>query len=98
MDSNKIGTTYLLCFDKPIGHSRHYLGWTSDLERRLDSHRNGPRERCVLTYELRRRGIGFKLARVWENVTIDHEKKLKRQRNSPRLCPICQERSRKKTS
>ena len=87
MDSDKIGITYLLHFDSPLGRSRHYLGWTSDLDRRLESHRNGARHRCVLTYEARIRGITWQLARTWENVTIHHEKKLKAQKNNPRLCP-----------
>ena len=89
MNSDLIGTTYLLHFDQPIGHSRHYLGWTVDLHARLDCHRSGFRDRCVLTYEASRRGIGFRLARTWVAVPIAHEKQLKRQRNGPRFCPIC---------
>ena len=36
------GTVYLLHFERPYkGKMRHYLGWTSDLERRLANHRQG---------------------------------------------------------
>ena len=90
MKSDLIGVTYLLHFEQPIGHSRHYLGWTNNLGKRLSSHLDGKRERCVLTHEARLRGIGFQLARVWEDVTIEHEKRLKSWKNNPKLCPICQ--------
>lgn len=93
MKSTLIGVTYLLHFDSPIGHSRHYLGWTVDLEARLECHRSGYRDKCVLTHEAMRRGIGFVLATTWPGVLITHEKRLKRQRNGPRLCPICNPRS-----
>ena len=89
MNSDLVGTTYLLHFDAPIGHSRHYLGWTVDLHGRLEMHRSGYRDKCVLTYEAQRRGIGFRLARTWPGVLITQEKQLKRQRNGPRFCPIC---------
>jgi hypothetical protein len=35
------GTVYLLHFDRPYKHARHYLGWTANLQARLDSHRAG---------------------------------------------------------
>ena len=34
------GTVYLLHFDTPLAHARHYLGWTAgDVEDRLEEHR-----------------------------------------------------------
>lgn len=90
MNSDLLGCTYLLHFDEPIGRSRHYLGWTNDLDKRLREHRKGPRERCVLTHEARSRGIDWIVAVVWGGVTIAHKMKLKAQKNSPRLCSICQ--------
>ena len=89
MKSSLVGTTYLLHFDSPIGHSRHYLGWTVDLAARIELHRSGYRDKCVLTHEASLRGIGFVLARTWPAVRIEQEKRLKRQRNGPRFCPIC---------
>ena len=32
---------YLLHFDQPYKHARHYLGWAADLQARLDCHRAG---------------------------------------------------------
>ncbi len=90
MDSDLIGVTYLLHFDSPLGgRNQHYVGWTVDLESRIKSHRGGPRERCVFTHEAQLRGIGFRIARVWDNVTILHEKSIKAAKNHKRFCPIC---------
>src|SRR5258708_5735651 len=35
------GTGYLLCFDLPFGHARHYLGITDNLPQRLWGHAHG---------------------------------------------------------
>ncbi len=89
MDSNTLGTTYLLHFEKPLKHARHYLGWTNDFEKRMEEHHNGKRERCVLTWAIRKQGIIWTVARTRVNVPISHEKKIKKMKNSPRYCPIC---------
>jgi predicted GIY-YIG superfamily endonuclease len=83
------GTVYLIHFDTPLHHARHYLGWTTDLEARLEAHRqgNGARLMEVITEA----GITWKLARTWEGGR-ELERHLKRQKNSPRFCPICQEK------
>jgi len=88
MDENTPGFVYLLHFDKPYKHAQHYLGWTSDLERRLRSHRSGNRNYCVLTSVITWEGIAWRVARLWSG-TLGLEKKLKRQKGNKRLCPIC---------
>ena len=35
------GTVYLLHFDRPYAHARHYTGWTTDLTTRLADHAAG---------------------------------------------------------
>ena len=92
MKSDILGTTYLLHLNEPLGRNHHYLGWTNDLPKRLESHRSGPRERCVFTHECQLRGITWVVAATWEDVTIAHEKTLKRQRNHKRFCPVCKEK------
>jgi predicted GIY-YIG superfamily endonuclease len=85
---------YLLHFDRPIpNHTagydrwvRHYLGTAEDLEVRLDQHRKGNGARLPQVFA--ERGIGFILARTWEG-DRELERKLKRQKHSNRLCPIC---------
>ena len=84
-----MGTVYLLHFDRPYKHAKHYLGYTDNLEARLRQHRQGRGARLMQV--IKEAGIGFTLVRVWEGDRA-LEKRLKKQKNSPRLCPICRER------
>ncbi len=82
---------YLLHFTQRISErhtTQHYLGWTSgSLEARIAAHRAGRGARlCAVARE---RGIGFVLARSWDGADRRMERKLKRWRCSPRLCPYC---------
>jgi hypothetical protein len=95
------GTVYLLHFEAKIGNSanpkamaQHYIGWTSDLPARVASHTaqtrpmpgNGTVARIVA--HVQREGIGFTVARTWPG-DRGLERRLKRRRNAPRLCPFC---------
>ena len=81
------GTVYLIHFDRPVAdHARHYVGWASDLEARLDDHRQGRGARLMEV--LRERGIGWHLARTWEG-TRTRERAIKARAEGPRLCPDC---------
>ena len=77
---------YLLHFSKPYKHAKHYLGSADDLPTRLQQHDTGQGAR--LTQVVREAGIELILARTW-NGDRAFERRLKRQHNSPRLCPIC---------
>jgi predicted GIY-YIG superfamily endonuclease len=80
------GTVYLLHFERPYkGKMRHYLGWTSDLERRLSNHRQGTA--CATTKLAFDRGIGFVLASTWPG-TMKLERRIKR-RGVVNCCLIC---------
>jgi hypothetical protein len=57
-------TVYLLHFNEPCCHARHYLGSTDDLDNRLQEHRTGQGAR--LTQVIHDAGISFILARTWE--------------------------------
>lgn len=81
------GTTYLLHFDQPYQHARHYTGWTTDLPARLDQHRRG--EGSVLMKAVRDAGISFTLTRTWPDTTRDREDSLKHQGSARRFCPAC---------
>jgi len=81
------GTIYLLHFDQPLAHARHYMGFTFDLERRLDEHARGNGNARIMEV-LAERGITFTLARTWEGPQR-LERRLKRQKNAPRFCPLC---------
>ena len=82
------GTVYLIHFNRPLKHARHYLGWTSNLRKRLNAHEDGTGS--VLLRALAERGIGWKLVRTWDNAGLDVERKLKKQGSRARLCPLCQ--------
>jgi hypothetical protein len=89
-------TVYLLHLSQPMprGQSprgfrlwaRHYLGSAKNLSERLHHHANGTGARLLAV--ARERGIAFECVRTWEGGR-DFERRLKRQKNAPRLCPIC---------
>jgi predicted GIY-YIG superfamily endonuclease len=81
-----MGTIYLIHFDTPYKHARHYLGYASNLAARLALHRasNGAR----LIEVINAAGITWQVSRTWSgNRAL--ERKLKNQKNGPRLCPLC---------
>jgi hypothetical protein len=91
------GTVYLLCFQDATGHKArhkhagHYLGYAENLARRMKMHRAGRGSRLVAV--IIGQGLGFSVARTWDgNRTL--ERRLKNQKNAPRLCPLCQQVSR----
>lgn len=85
--STPTGTVYLLHFDTPFGHAKHYTGWTADLAQRLAQHASGRGAR--LTEVVKDAGIGWTLARTWPGVTRTFERRLKNQGGASRRCPAC---------
>jgi hypothetical protein len=88
-----MGTVYLIHFEQPIGdlsnprgQAQHYLGFTDDLEARLEAHRSG--NGSAIMAAVSERGIGWQLVRTWEGGR-ELERRLKRRHASPGLCPIC---------
>jgi predicted GIY-YIG superfamily endonuclease len=83
-----VGTVYLLHFERPYqGRMQHYLGWTVDLERRVQSHREGT-SGSVTTTRAFEQGIGFEVVRTWPG-GMDLERLLKA-RGVQNACPICE--------
>jgi predicted GIY-YIG superfamily endonuclease len=81
------GTVYLLHFERPFnGPMRHYLGWTTDLDKRLEDHRRG--HGSVTTRRAFEQGIGFELVRTWQGPP-SLERKLKAQGAQTNACPRC---------
>lgn len=76
------GVVYLLHFDEPYKHARHYLGWTRDLDSRLADHRAGTGANLLA-------GIGFTLARTWSPADRNRERQIKNQGGLSRSCPTC---------
>lgn len=80
---------YLFHFHRPISPdhtAQHYMGYAEDLALRMQRQRAGNGARFVQV--ARERGIGFTLVRVWRGGRR-LERRLKNQKNAPRLCPIC---------
>ena len=80
------GVVYMLHFDRPYHHARHYTGWTDDLPARLARHQAGDGARLVAV--ITAAGIGFTLART---VTGDRRKEraIKNAGGATRYCPVC---------
>jgi hypothetical protein len=82
------GTVYLLHFDRPYKHARHYRGFAEPghLESRIAVHRAGHGARLMAV--IKAAGIGFTLARTWPG-TRSRERQLKNQGGGARHCPLC---------
>lgn len=78
---------YLLHFDEPYKHARHYLGYADEVDLRLNAHRQNKGARLLQV--VNGAGISWRLARTWPDGDRDLEKKLKRCKHGPRFCPIC---------
>lgn len=80
------GFVYLLHFHPRYKHARHYLGYTKHLATRIEEHRCGTGAR--LTQVAVANGITLELVRTWRG-NRKLERMLKRQKNAPLLCPLC---------
>jgi predicted GIY-YIG superfamily endonuclease len=80
------GTVYLIHFDRPYKHAKHYCGWARDLPARLADHAagRGPRLMAVIAAA----GIGWRLARTWSGGRT-LERRIKDQGSLARHCPLC---------
>lgn len=83
------GIVYLLHFERPVGRSSHYIGFTTPhrLTQRLIEHQQGFGAR--LTRLACNRKIGFTCVRVWPEATFEKERQLKRSGHHDQKCPIC---------
>lgn len=90
---------YLLHFARKLGRVQHYVGYTTDettLPKRMHAHRTGRGGR--LPNAMRLHGIDFEIARIWPDGNQAFERRLKKTRHHPSLCPICQPEWRKQAT
>ena len=83
---------YLIHFEHPYYRAQHYLGYTNgkgSLEQRIERHRAG--DGAKLLRAVSQADINFEVVRVWDGESREFERKLKRQKNAWRLCPICRD-------
>lgn len=85
--SDNNGYIYLIHFKEKFHHAQHYIGWTKDVDARLERHLAGHGSRLIRA--IVRSGIPFEVVRIWENVDRHFERKLKNRKNAKFLCPIC---------
>jgi predicted GIY-YIG superfamily endonuclease len=81
------GTVYLLHLDPPLHHARHYVGWTSNLDQRLEEHRAGT-SGARLMEVVKQAGGSFRLVRTWAG-SRSLERAIKNRKEAPKLCPEC---------
>jgi len=86
-------TLYLIHFDRKLAHAQHYVGSTSRrLADRIAEHQAGTGARLLAA--LQRVGIDFRVVYTERFDTPGlariRERQLKRAKNLPKLCPICQ--------
>lgn len=81
---------YILHYDKPLKHARHYVGATRDLEARMEKHRQG-HSTARITAAFHDQGSTFVVARTWiTEQAFQLERWIKKHyHHVPRLCPIC---------
>jgi predicted GIY-YIG superfamily endonuclease len=79
---------YLIHFDKPYRHARHYVGYARLVTARLEHHRAGRGARLLAAVNAA--GISYKIARTWPDGDRNFERQLKKNgKRGPLLCPIC---------
>ena len=100
-----MGCVYLIHFMTRYHHAGHYVGLADDVEERLNEHEHTSWTRealpdgsmrgvkkglgATLLGVVNSAGIPWKLARVWPDADRELESRIKRNKNTPRLCPIC---------
>ncbi len=75
---------YLVCFDQPYFHARHYVGYSDNIAQRLQTHRNG--QGSPLLAAALAAGIDWHLVQVWPDADRSFERRL-HHRHGSRLCP-----------
>lgn len=82
---------YILHFDIPLFHAKHYTGSTANLKKRLEDHANGLGSN--LCYVLKQKSIEWTLSSVLYVMERPKliERALKNQKHAHRYCGICTE-------
>lgn len=83
---------YVIHFDKPYKHAKHYTGIAKNVPKRMKEHRGGYGARLLQV--LKENNIGFKFAilKTYDNFSEAkaEEKRLKTKVKKPqRYCPFC---------
>ena len=82
---------YLVHFERPLKHAKHYVGFTDvTLRERFARHRSLARVRrgSALMRAVMEAGIAFKVVRTWPG-DRNRERQFKVDGHSSRRCPVC---------
>lgn len=79
-------TVYLIHFNRPYRHARHYLGFTENLDKRITDHLCGMGARLMEV--ITDAGIEWRVVRTWHG-DRRLERRLKNWHNAAFLCPLC---------
>lgn len=94
---SKTSIVYLIHFDEPYKHARHYMGSTTEanLDSRLEHHRNGNGSRLMAAVSAA--GISWRVVRLWAgDKNTERQMKNNVSGNTGQYCPVCHERPRGK--
>lgn len=82
----RVGTIYLIHFERPFKHAMHYMGFSQNLPQRLKSHKQGCGSKLMRAVSAA--GIRWAVVETW---TGDRhlERKLKNQGGHAKKCWIC---------
>jgi hypothetical protein len=83
-------TVYLIHFNQRFKHAGHYLGFSTNLDKRITDHLCGMGARLMEV--ITGAGIEWKVARTWSG-DRKLERRLKNRKEAPALCPICSGKS-----
>jgi hypothetical protein len=84
---------YILHITPRFEGAGHYLGWSDDIMRRVYSeHLRGGYAASPLVRAALAAGCEVKLARIFPGKDRHFEKALKDRKNTPKLCPCCNEK------
>lgn len=81
-------TVYLIHFDQPYKHARHYTGFceADDPAERIAEHAAGRGARLLAV--IKEAGITWRVARVYPGATRTDERQMKKH-SAARRCPLC---------
>lgn len=85
---------YLIHFDKPLKHAKHYIGFAEDdIEKRIKEHKSG--QGAKILRALKQNGIDFNVVLSIKG-DRNFERRMKNRKKADGFCPVCNPKSYKK--
>lgn len=82
---------YLIHISGKVAHAQHYIGYTTDVQRRYREHNNCTKAASPLLVAAKAMGHTLTLARVWPEGDRKLERQLKNRKKARCMCPLCRE-------